>query len=135
MLFNSIHFFFFLPVITALYYLLPEARRWMLILLASCYFYTAFFWPYLFLLFLLIGIDFYAGKLIEKAQGKQRKRYLWISIAANIGLLSIFKYSNFVLFNFNEIALLVGSSFQVKQLNLLLPIGLSFHTFQSLSYV
>lgn len=135
MLFNSIHFFFFLPVITALYYLLPEARRWLLILLASCYFYTAFFWPYLFLLFLLIGIDFYAGKLIEKAQGKQRKRYLWISIAANIGLLSIFKYSNFVLFNFNEIALLVGSSFQVKQLNLLLPIGLSFHTFQSLSYV
>jgi alginate O-acetyltransferase complex protein AlgI len=135
MLFNSIHFFLFLPVITALYYLLPATRRWMLILLASCYFYTAFFWPYLFLLFLLIGIDFYAGKLIEKAQGKQRKRYLWISIAANIGLLSIFKYSNFVLFNFNEIALLVGSSFQVKQLNLLLPIGLSFHTFQSLSYV
>ena len=136
MLFNSIHFFLFLPIVVGLYYLLPKRMRWLLILLASCYFYTAFFWPYLLLLFLLIGIDYYSGIVIEQAVGeKKRKRFLVLSILANIGLLAVFKYTNFFIANANDLAAITGSSFSMRQLNILLPIGLSFHTFQSLSYV
>ncbi len=127
MLFNSIEFIVFFPVVTILYFLIPHQFRWLHLLLASCIFYAAFIPAYLLILFLLIVIDYTAGLLIEKQ--KNKKRWLIISIVANISLLGIFKYYDFFISNIND---LNGSHFIL--LNWILPIGLSFHTFQSLSY-
>ena len=127
MLFNSLEFIIFFPVVTILYFLLPHKFRWIHLLLASCIFYAAFIPSYLFILFFLIIIDYSAGLLIERQQNK--KAWLIISIIANISLLGIFKYYHFFISNFNE---LTGSHFIL--LKWALPIGLSFHTFQSLAY-
>ncbi|MEO8772230.1 MAG: MBOAT family O-acyltransferase [Ferruginibacter sp.] len=127
MLFNSLEFIIFFPVVTLLYFLLPHKYRWIQLLLASCIFYAAFIPSYLFILFFLIVIDYSAGLLIERRQHK--KTWLITSIIANISLLGIFKYYNFFISNFNE---LTSSHFIL--LKWVLPIGLSFHTFQSLAY-
>jgi len=127
MLFNSIEFVIFFPLCTVLYFLLPHRFRWIHLLVASCIFYAAFIPAYLFILFFLIAIDYTAGLLIEKA--KRPKFWLIASIVANILLLGVFKYYDFFISNLNE---LTGSHFIL--LNWILPIGLSFHTFQSMSY-
>lgn len=127
MLFNSIEFIIFFPFVTILYFLIPHQFRWAHLLLASCIFYAAFIPAYLLILFLLITIDYSAGLLIEKQ--KNKKLWLIISIVANISLLGIFKYHDFFISNIND---LTGSNFIL--LKWILPIGLSFHTFQSLSY-
>jgi len=127
MLFNSIEFILFFPVVTLLYYLTPHKFRWIQLLIASCVFYAAFIPSYIFILFFLILIDYVAGIKIEKTRHK--KRWLLISIIANIGLLAFFKYFNFFIENANS---LTGS--HLILLHIALPIGLSFHTFQSISY-
>jgi len=127
MLFNSIEFIIFFPIVTLLYFLIPHRLRWLHLLLASCFFYIAYLPAYILILFFLIAIDYAAGLWIEKT--KHKKLWLVISILANIGLLGFFKYYNFFAGNINE---LTGSAFIVH--HWLLPIGLSFHTFQSLSY-
>lgn len=127
MLFNSLEFIIFFPVVTLLYFLFPYRFRWIHLLIASCIFYAAFIPAYLLILLLLIAIDYLAGLLIEKKTHK--KKWLIISIVANIGLLAIFKYYNFFIGNINELS---HSHFIL--LHWALPIGLSFHTFQSLSY-
>ncbi|MBC7936428.1 MAG: MBOAT family protein [Rhizobacter sp.] len=127
MLFNSIEFLLFFPIATISYYLVPQRYRWIQLLLLSCVFYAAFIPSYLLILFLLILTDYSAGLLIEKSIYK--KRWLIISIISNIGLLGIFKYYDFFIGNINH---LTGS--QLVLLHWVLPIGLSFHTFQSLSY-
>lgn len=127
MLFNSLEFIIFFPIVTLLYFLLPHKLRWFHLLLASCIFYAAFIPSYLFIHFFLIAIDYAAGLLIERSQHK--KTWLVISIIANISLLGTFKYYNFFIGNFNELS---GSHFIL--LKWVLPIGLSFHTFQSLAY-
>lgn len=127
MLFNSIEFLVFFPVACISYYLIPHRYRWIQLLLLSCVFYAAFIPSYLLILFLLIAIDYSAGLLIENSPHK--KRWLLISILCNIGLLGIFKYYDFFISNINAVS---GSEFIL--LHWALPIGLSFHTFQSLSY-
>ncbi|MES1222024.1 MAG: MBOAT family O-acyltransferase, partial [Bacteroidota bacterium] len=127
MLFNSVEFIIFFPFVTLFYFLVPYKFRWIHLLAASCIFYAAFIPSYLFILFALIIIDFSAGILIEKKTNK--KKWLILSIVANLGLLGVFKYYNFFITNINS---LTGSQFIL--LHLALPIGLSFHTFQSLSY-
>ncbi len=99
-------------------------------LLASCYFYMAFIPVYILILAGTIIIDYCAGILIENAAPKKRKLYLLLSIVANIGVLAVFKYYNFFIENINAVA----GSVQLPLLGILLPIGLSFHTFQALSY-
>ncbi len=127
MLFNSIEFIIFFPLCTILYFLLPHKFRWVHLLIASCIFYAAFIPVYLTILFFLIAIDYTAGLLIDK--GQNRKFWLIASIVANISLLGIFKYYDFFITNVNTLS---GSHFIL--LKWILPIGLSFHTFQSLSY-
>src|SRR6218665_870037 len=134
MLFNSLHFLFFLPVVVLLYYLLAQRFRWILIFVASCYFYMAFVPKYILILFLIIIIDYSAALFIEKAQGRLRLIYLVGSLAANILLLCFFKYFNFLNENLTAVFSLFGKEFTPSNLNILLPIGLSFHTFQSMSY-
>jgi D-alanyl-lipoteichoic acid acyltransferase DltB (MBOAT superfamily) len=135
MLFNSFSFVIFFPVVAILYYLLPHRFRWMLLLAASCYFYMAFVPYYILILFYLIVIDYCAGIAIEKAEGKKRKLFLTISIVANVGTLFIFKYFNFFNANLAHIATLLHWNYSITALSLIVPLGLSFHTFQSLAYV
>ena len=135
MLFNSIEFLIFFPLVTALYFLLPHAWRWGLLLVASCVFYMFFIPYYIAILFVTILIDYFAGIWIERSDGKKKKRYLWFSIISTILVLFVFKYYNFFIGNYNHVAELIGWNYSLDVLKIALPIGLSFHTFQSLSYV
>lgn len=134
MLFNSIQFLIFFPIVTILYFVIPHRFRWFLLLAASCYFYMVFKPVYILILGFTIVIDYFAGIFIEKSVGKQRKFYLIMSLVANIGVLAIFKYYNFINLNFTW--LLEGFDFKnpIPFLDIALPIGLSFHTFQAMSY-
>jgi alginate O-acetyltransferase complex protein AlgI len=135
MLFNSLHFLIFFIIITSLYFSLPYRHRWFLLLAGSCYFYMAFIPIYITILGFTIVIDYFAGILIERATGRKRRLYLLASLCANIGVLAVFKYYNFL--NENLTLLLSGFSLAknpIPYLSILLPIGLSFHTFQAMSY-
>ncbi|MDB5228837.1 MAG: rane bound O-acyl transferase family protein [Bacteroidota bacterium] len=135
MLFNSIEFLLFFPIVTILYYLVPHKFRWLHLLLASCFFYMFFIPVYIFILFFTIVIDYYAGILLENTASKNKKFYLILSLIANIGVLSVFKYYNFFIDNVNTV--LQGmhiTTVSIPFLKIILPIGLSFHTFQAMSY-
>ena len=135
MLFNSIQFAVFFPVVTLLYFLLPHRLRWGLLLAASCLFYVAFIPAYILILVVTISIDYAAAIWIENSAGARRKYFLLVSIVSTCLVLLIFKYYNFFTVNTNAVARMLGWHYSIPLLNLILPIGLSFHTFQSLSYV
>lgn len=134
MLFNSFNFLLFFTIVTTLYFLLPDKHRWKLLLLASCYFYMFFVPVYLFILGFTIVIDYFAGILLEKKTGRKKKLMLTVSLVANIGVLAIFKYYNFIVTNLSYLLNQLGFSNHIPYLGILLPIGLSFHTFQAMSY-
>ena len=134
MLFNSFDFVFFYFIVTILYYVLPYKSRWFLLLAASCYFYMAFVPLYILILGFTIVVDYFAGIYIENAVGKRRKILLICSLVANIGILAIFKYYNFINDNISILATNLELTNNIPYLNILLPIGLSFHTFQAMSY-
>ena len=135
MLFNSISFLIFFPVVTSLYFLLPFRFRWILLLAASCFFYMYFKPEYILILAFTIIIDYYAGILLAGEPDKvKRKKYLVLSIVANVGVLAVFKYYNFLNGNITGLALYFGAKNPMPVMNWLLPIGLSFHTFQAMSY-
>jgi alginate O-acetyltransferase complex protein AlgI len=134
MLFNSLAFLVFFPIVTTLYFLLPQRVRWMLLLAASCIFYMYFIPIYILILFFTILIDYAAGILIERSEGATRKRYLVISIISNVGVLAFFKYFNFMNGNLDHLAHVIHWNYPIQNLAIILPIGLSFHTFQAMSY-
>ena len=134
MLFNSSHFAFFFVVVTTLYFLLPHRFRWILLLGSSCYFYMAFIPVYILILGFTIVIDYFAGIFLEDTKGKRRKYWLIASLIANIGVLAVFKYYNFLNNNLSEFLITFGYHNTVPNLSIILPIGLSFHTFQAMSY-
>jgi alginate O-acetyltransferase complex protein AlgI len=134
MLFNSLQFLVFFIIVTCAYFLTAHKRRWLLLLLASCYFYMAFVPAYILILIFTIGVDYIAGLSIEKAAGVKRKWFLIASIIANIGVLAVFKYYNFFVENINALLPAGTASKGLPYLNILLPIGLTFHTFQAMSY-
>lgn len=105
-----------------------------MLLLASCIFYMFFVPVYILILLLTIVIDYFAGLAIEPAAGARRKMILIVSIVTNIGILAFFKYYNFFIDNFNGLCDLAGWQCSAPLLNIILPIGLSFHTFQAMSY-
>lgn len=135
MLFNSFSFVFvFFPFVTTLYFLSPHRIRWFVLLLASAYFYIAFVPKFILVLFALIAIDYTTGILIEGAAGARRRNWLMLSLSSNIAILGVFKYFNFVNGNLAQFAETIGWNYPIENLNWLLPIGLSFHTFQSMAY-
>lgn len=135
MLFNSFEFFLFFILVTAGYFLLPFQFRWFFLLLASGVFYMFFVPVYILILFFTILIDYFAGIWIEQATSlRKRKGLLIMSIIANVGVLAVFKYYNFFIDNINDVAVIFGHTFYFPLLTFLLPIGLSFHTFQAMSY-
>lgn len=138
MLFNSISFAIFLPIVFSLYWLLNKNLKWqnLLLLLASYYFYACWDWRFMFLLMFSTFLDYYTGlKIEESKQDSHRKFWLWLSVGINLGFLGFFKYYNFFADNFAE--LLRGFGLQVNPwtLKVILPVGISFYTFHGLSYV
>ncbi len=135
MLFNSVEFAFFFPIVTVLFFLTPHKLRWLLLLMASCVFYMYFQPIYILVLALIIVIDYIVGIQIEKQESKKKKQAILIfSILANLGVLFIFKYFNFLAHNINYAIDVLKVEGRVPILNVLLPIGLSFHTLQAMSY-
>jgi D-alanyl-lipoteichoic acid acyltransferase DltB (MBOAT superfamily) len=126
MLFTTLQFALFLAVMLALFYLLPKAARRWLLLAGSLYFYMVWNPKFVVLLYGLITVDYFAAIWIRGRQGWHRKAALAVSLAANLGLLGWFKYANFL----REIFLPSAAP-----LDIILPLGISFHTFQSISYV
>jgi len=102
MLFNSIPFLIFFPIVTLVFYLLPHRFRWIHLLAASCFFYMYFVPEYILILLITIVIDYAAGIYMEKAEGKRRKTYLVVSVVSTCLVLVIFKYLDF--FNGNIIS-------------------------------
>ena len=132
MLFNSFDFFVFFPLVTLIFFLTPQKYKWLVLLIASCYFYMQFIPYYILILGSIIVIDYIAGLQIEATCDKKRKTYfLCFSIVANLMVLFIFKYYNFFLESFSAIT---GNSSSIPYLKFVLPIGLSFHTLQAMSY-
>ena len=135
MLFNSVEFAFFFPVVTILFFLLPHKLRWCLLLAASCFFYMFFKPVYILILAFTIIIDYFAAIFISNQQNpKRRKLFLVLSIVANVGVLVVFKYYNFLAENINLLFNEINKGHPLPLLLILLPIGLSFHTFQAMSY-
>lgn len=138
MLFNSLDFALFLPVIFILYWFVTNKHLRLqnsLIVLSSYVFYG--WWDYRFLALILFStiVDFLIGRLLNRSENqKHRKQLLLISILVNIGLLGFFKYYNFFVDNFVEAFSFFGSEISPSSLNIILPVGISFYTFQTLSY-
>jgi alginate O-acetyltransferase complex protein AlgI len=132
-LFNTPQFFVFLLVTLVLFYTAPASWRKPLLLAASYWFYMSWNWRFAPLLLTLTAIDYLAGRWIENAGGARRRKLLLIvSLAANLGFLGVFKYYNFLA---SQTALLLGRPENAFGLSIVLPLGISFHTFQSISYV
>ncbi len=138
MLFNSTEFFLFFIAVTSLYFLISHKYRWVLLLLASCGFYMAFIPVYILILGVTIVVDYFTGIYIEKFRKTKSKKYtrifLIVSLIANVGILAFFKYFNFFIDNFRAISDGLDWHFNYYYLSIALPIGLSFHTFQAMSY-
>lgn len=129
MLFNSIQFMFFFPVVVFVFMLSKQKFRWIVLLSASYMFYMAWNPLYITLIFASTVIDYYSAVKIEQSKlGK--KRFLFLSIATNLGILFIFKYYNFFIDSFFRLIPFLES----PTMKLLLPVGISFYTFQTMSY-
>ena len=138
MLFNSLDFAVFLPIVFALYWFVTNHNLKLqnaLIVAASYVFYGWWDWRFLSLIIFSTVLDYSIGKKLKYEENqKNRKILLWTSIIVNLGFLGFFKYYNFFLDNFIAAFSLFGQEIQANSLNIILPVGISFYTFQTLSY-
>ena len=137
MLFNSLGFFVFLAVVLALYYLplLSWTGKKAMLLLASYLFYALWNPPLVLLLWISTFVDWTAGnQLAKETREGRRKMWLLLSMVVNLGFLAFFKYGNFLLENFVSVAQLSGWDYQPQPMDIILPMGISFYTFQTMSY-
>jgi len=135
MLFNSMPFCLFFPAVVGLYYLLPRRWQWLLLLVASYGFYMAWEPGYVVLIWISTAVDYAAALRIAAADSLWKKRrWLALSLGANLGLLAFFKYYNFFRDSLGDVAARAGWSIELPYSEFLLPLGISFYTFQTLSY-
>ena len=139
MLFNSISFAIFLPVVFFLYWFVTQKHLKLqngLLLVSSYFFYACWDWRFLFLLMFSTLLDYYTGiKMCESENKRQRKFWFWLSVSVNLGFLGVFKYYNFFAESFKEAIAPLGIHIDPWTLNVILPVGISFYTFHGLSYV
>ncbi len=139
MLFNSISFAIFLPIVFILYWFFTKNNiriQNLLLLASSYYFYSCWDYRFLFLLIFSTFLDYYSGIQIHRAKTiDSRKFWFWLSIIINLGFLGVFKYFNFFSASFSDLLLKMGLHTNPLSLNVILPIGISFYTFHGLSYV
>ncbi|HAT67737.1 MAG TPA: membrane-bound O-acyltransferase family protein, partial [Flavobacteriaceae bacterium] len=137
MLFNSLSFIVFLIIVLALYYapILTWVSKKRMLLLSSYIFYGLWNPPLVILLWISTLVDWMAGKKLAIEENK-RKRKLWLllSMFVNLGFLGFFKYGNFLLENFTALLNAIGIEFQARPMDIILPMGISFYTFQTMSY-
>ena len=138
MLFNSLDFAIFLPIVFAVYWFILSGKRKQqntFLLLSSYIFYG--WWDSRFLLLIILStiVDFLVGRKIQECDSKKtRKHLLWLSIFINLGILGFFKYFNFFIENFTTAFQFLGYQIDGARLNIILPVGISFYTFQTMSY-
>jgi len=135
MLFNSLTFVVFFTIVVTLYWSLQgwELRKNLLVVV-SYIFYGAWNPPFAALLFSTTCMDFWLGRQIAKAHVHRKRRWLVASVCMNLSMLGFFKYGNFLLQNFQWLLARIGIVYQPPHLDILLPVGISFYTFHSLSY-
>lgn len=136
MLFNSFHFLLFFPLVCVLHYLLPPRLRWIFLLLSSYYFYMNWEPVYALLIAGSTLITYGCGLLVERYRGERRKQRLFLigSLLLNFGILFIFKYYNFLTGSIFSLLSCLGIRFNFPEFTLLLPVGISFYTFQAVGY-
>lgn len=136
MLFNSFVFLIFFPLVSLLYFLLPHKYRWIWLLLTSYYFYMNWNPAYAILIFGSTLITYVCSLLLEKYNDDRKKKrlFLTISLIINFGILFVFKYFNFVNETVFVIMEHIGIRWKVSNMDLLLPVGISFYTFQAVGY-
>jgi len=135
MLFNSVEFLVFLPLVALLYFQLPPQKRWVLLLAASYLFYMAWNPAYVLLILASTLVDYVAGlRMGRHSERPGRRPWLALSLVANLGLLFSFKYFNFAADALRAVLVPLGLRIDVPYLDVLLPVGISFYTFQTLSY-
>jgi alginate O-acetyltransferase complex protein AlgI len=139
MLFNSLNFAIFLPVVFILYWFVANRSikyQNILLLVASYFFYASWDWRFLFLLMFSTGLDYYTGLRITAANHEREKKFwFWLSLIVNLGFLGVFKYYNFFAESFATAISNFGLQINPKSLDVILPVGISFYTFHGLSYV
>ena len=135
MVFNSLSYAVFLPIVVVLYWRLRRRSQNLLILVASYFFYAYFDWRFLGLLILSTGLDFWFGHALSRAGEGRRKRWLLASLGVNLGILGVFKYYGFFVDSAIEILDHFGFEGTAPALKVLLPVGISFYTFHGISYV
>lgn len=135
MIFNSLTYLFFLAFVVTSYWLMPHKFRIGLIFISSCIFYG--FWrpEFLLLMFISASIDYLAALKMTDAQGIIRKRWLWLSLSINLGLLCYFKYLFFIVDNATLALNYLGYNLEAPALNIILPLAISFYTFETISYI
>ena len=138
MLFNSIDFAIFLPIVFILYWFVVNKNlkyQNFLVLLASYLFYGWWDWRFLILIIFSTVVDYSIGRKLKKENAEVKRKFLlWMSIIVNLGFLGFFKYYNFFLDNFITAFSFFGTTINASSLNIILPVGISFYTFQTLSY-
>ncbi|MBD1432780.1 MBOAT family protein [Sphingobacterium sp. DN00404] len=139
MLFNSIDFAIFLPIVFVLYWFVTSKNLRLqnaLLLVASYFFYSCWDWRFLFLLVFSTLLDYFTGLKMQEAKSKKGKWFwFWLSVIVNLGFLGVFKYYNFFVESFSEALSQIGLQVNPWTLNIILPVGISFYTFHGLSYV
>lgn len=139
MLFNSLTFAIFLPIVFILYWFIFNKRlksQNILLLVSSYFFYACWDWRFLFLLIFSTLLDYYTGIKISSSKKTKSKRFwFWLSISANLGFLGLFKYYDFFIVSFSQALSTIGLEVHYSTLNIVLPVGISFYTFHGLSYV
>jgi len=135
MLFNTLEFSVFFAIVLALYYLLPHRAQNFMLLAASYFFYACWDWRFVSLILISTAVDFYVGAWLHKCQdARRRKVILFWSILFNLGFLGFFKYFNFFADSLHTLMATIGFAIHPATLKVILPVGISFYTFQSMSY-
>ena len=135
MLFNSAEFLVFFAVVASGYFALPHRARWLWLLAASYFFYGSWRVEYLGLILISTAVDYGVGLGLHRTQGTGARRSLLVlSLVVNLGLLFTFKYFNFFVSSIESVVASAGMDYLIPHLTLLLPVGISFYTFQTLSY-
>ena len=135
MLFNSGHFLLFFPIVLILYFSTPSKYRWVLLLAASYYFYMAWEAIYISLILISTVVDFLVARSMSRESNpSRRKMLLWLSLTTNIGLLAFFKYLDFFADNVNQLLDWMSLDYMIPASSFLLPMGISFYTFQTMAY-
>ncbi len=136
MIFNSLTFLLYLSIIVVLYWILPKKSRLWMIFLGSITFYGFWRWEFLSIVLLSTILDYFISLELDKTPDDKRKRkgLLIVSLVLNLGLLVFFKYTYFIVDNLNWVFGIFGSDRDIGVMEIILPLGISFYTFQTISY-